>query len=205
MCEIGATLKGGLIVSSVRGNIYIVFLVLMLRAGYSLADNPYYGNGLLVLPVVDELGGVGTYQDVRFSYSEEGGWRLDSYEILGSQGLKAAPVSDVEVIVTNESPAQVLLRASGEFGNGCYIDLRPATYRRSGRHFDVVLSYEYNYVPGTACLAAAVHYKKTVPLPVYGLPAGDYTYDINGLTGTFELSSDNEMSGDCDLSVVCPD
>ena len=40
-------------------------------------------------------------------------------------------------------------------------------------------------------------FRKTIPLPVYGLRAGTYSYSINGgNNGTFNLAVDNELTGD---------
>lgn len=48
-------------------------------------------------------------------------------------------------------------------------------------------------------------YRTTVPLKVYGLPAGTYTYTVNGTaSGTLTLSRDNKFAEDCPVNMKCP-
>jgi hypothetical protein len=42
-----------------------------------------------------------------------------------------------------------------------------------------------------ACTLELVPFEQTIDLDVYGLPAGVYTVDVNGVTDTFELMVDN--------------
>jgi len=35
--------------------------------------------------------------------------------------------------------------------------------------------------------------KKNIPLDIYGLSAGIYTVDVNGIVQTFELKTDNKL------------
>jgi hypothetical protein len=53
---------------------------------------------------------------------------------------------------------------------------------------------------------APVDFQVTIPLDVYGLSAGTYTYDVNGVTGSFTLGSDNGFADDCKSSYLphCP-
>jgi len=37
-------------------------------------------------------------------------------------------------------------------------------------------------------------FEETIPLEVYGLPAGTYTVEVNGAQGTFDLEMDNILS-----------
>jgi len=37
-------------------------------------------------------------------------------------------------------------------------------------------------------------FEETIPLEVYGLPAGTYTVEVNGVQGTFDLEMDNILS-----------
>ncbi len=53
-------------------------------------------------------------------------------------------------------------------------------------------------IPGNdsqqACTTALVPFEKIIPLPVYGLSAGNYEYTVNKkVTGSFELKSDNNL------------
>jgi inhibitor of cysteine peptidase len=44
--------------------------------------------------------------------------------------------------------------------------------------------------PG-ACIQIIAPFEETIPLEVYGLPAGTYTVNVNGVQGTFSLEVDN--------------
>lgn len=48
--------------------------------------------------------------------------------------------------------------------------------------------------PGTECMQVVEPFEKTIPLQVYGLPAGTYEYSVSGEhTGTFTLIRDNTL------------
>jgi hypothetical protein len=45
-----------------------------------------------------------------------------------------------------------------------------------------------------ACTQALVPFERMVPLQVYGLPSGIYSYIVNGeIEGSFELTEDNTL------------
>lgn len=51
-------------------------------------------------------------------------------------------------------------------------------------------------VPLYSCTAALEEFENIIPLPVYGLPEGEYGYKVNGgFSGTFSLESDNILTG----------
>lgn len=60
-------------------------------------------------------------------------------------------------------------------------------------------------MPPSACPAMMYPYHYTVPLDVYGLAAGTYSYEVNGVkSGTFTLQQDNKFPEDCPLYLNCP-
>lgn len=185
--------------NSISGS-FILFL-LSVALGWA-EDRPIYDNGLLTIPSVDSPGGVGTYQDAVFEYTDQAGWMLRSALTLGGAGLSPARVTEVEIVRIDAFPAQILLRASGPDSIRCGGEYRFAS-RREGDHFLVQLSQTYITSGGT-CTADVRPFKKSIALPVYGVPAGAYTYDLNGFTGSFELAADNELSGDCDYCLIHP-
>jgi len=44
--------------------------------------------------------------------------------------------------------------------------------------------------PG-ACIQIIAPFEETIPLEVYGLSAGTYMVEVNGVQGTFDLEIDN--------------
>ncbi|MGZ4969756.1 MAG: hypothetical protein ACXV8O_14425 [Methylobacter sp.] len=162
----------------------------------------------MTIPSINTAEQVGKYQDVVLKPTAEGTWQLlnlkETAMINTGRGLTFAPVNKVEVTTTSSFPTQVFLKLSGEF-SGCGNLSQVAHQRLEGNHFEVVLNTVYP-TDGEmiVCLAAIMPFAKTVPLPVYGLKAGTYTYSVNGatnsnangLTGTFNLTADNASIND---------
>lgn len=149
----------------------------------------------LFIPTVNTQGEVAKYQNAVFTHVGGAEWRLLSFDETGN-GVYLAPVTEVWPLVTDTFPAHVLLRVRGVFGSGCG-DLGRITQRRNGDRFTVVINRAPS--PGTdiVCSMGMVPFTTTISLPVYGLAAGGYSYDVNGITGTFELTRDNALPGDC--------
>lgn len=159
------------------------------------ADNPVYlpDTKVLTLPAVESMGRPGFYQDVKVEYAQEGLWRLAD----GREGVAVEEIETVELIVTGSTPVQVFLKISGTFMSGCPA-LGQINYRLDGNAFEVAVDYQDNNwlrdPNGVVCLAVAVPFSRTLPLPVYGLDAGDYTYTVNGEhTGSFTLETPNTL------------
>ena len=141
----------------------------------------------LKLPFVDFNGIPGQYQDVKIEYLPQAGtWRLSGYKRL--EPFRS--ISTVDVIVTDEIPAQVFLDIRGTRSNGCGAPGQ-AGISQSGNAFTVFLFYQY-VLPDCIGTDDFVYIRKIVPLDVYGLPAGSYTWTLNGkFEGSFTLPSDN--------------
>lgn len=146
----------------------------------------------LSLPAIDHNGIPGFYQDATIEYlPEKGAWRLYDYR----RAVPVAEIREVSVRSTVERPAQVFLRISGEFADGCR-QVGDVGLRQDGPAFKVYLYYRAGSEPSGQhdCTAGMVPFSVTVPLPVYGLVAGTYTYDVNGrFIGSFTLAADNVL------------
>lgn len=167
------------------------------------ADYPVYDNGLLTLPRVDTFDQVGKYQDATFQLTPPNTWELSGLQILGTRKLEPAPVSGVEVIKTGTLPVSVYLRASGLRGSCGFSGPGRIHQRLQGMQFDVEITAPHTdaYVNNEIyCAAVMTSFKMTVPLQVYGLSAGTYSYNVNGIAGTFSLDSDNKYPDDCDVA-----
>lgn len=182
----------------------------LLSFGSAWGDaNPTYQNGVLTIPSVSTDGQIGQYQDATLRLDGNGAWQLVSFKGLGgdvvTQGgaivsdiLYKLPVASVELVKTAETPVQVLLRVKGNL-TGC-ATLGSVSQRLVGGRFEILLA------DGTVgstyavslCTADIRPYVKTIPLAVYGLGAGTYSYVVNGsVTGSFTLPADNLLAGDC--------
>ena len=102
----------------------------------------------------------------------------------------AADVESVEILIMESFPVQVTAVVRGNLRDGC---------TRIGAIDQEVLAAERRIAvrigtvrPADAfCTQALVPYEERVPLEVRGLPAGEYTVDVNGLTAMFTLEVDN--------------
>jgi hypothetical protein len=177
--------------------------ILLFAGAVQGADVPTYNDGVLTIPSVSTDNQVGQYQNAVLQLNAQGVWQLTSVNVLGGfPALYLVPISQVEVVKIVGVPVQVFLRASGSFTNGCG-SLGRITQRLVGNRFEIVMADGFTQYALAFCAAVIVPYVKTIPLPVYGLGAGIYTYNINGMTGTFELTSNNTLSGDCFGSAAC--
>ena len=177
--------------------------ITLLPVNFALGgDAPIYKDGLLTIPSVNTAEQVGQYQDVTFKLTEQGNWQLSSFKaigtVIGESDLRLVPIGKVEVIKNDTFPTQVFLRLSGVLG-GCFSQsLGQINQRLENNLFNVVVtaSYYVNPYHPTLCPAFTTSFVKTIPLAVYGLSAGTYSYNVNGTTGTFELTANNKYPGD---------
>ena len=163
-------------------------------------DTPTFQDGLLTIPTTNTPSQVGQYQDITFGFTAQSGWKLLDFKEIGTQGLGLeAMIEGVELVKTDAIPVQVLLRVTGYFSNGCP-NIGQINHRLEDNQFEIAITSN-GPTELVACTAAIVPFRKTIPLPVYGLSSGVYAYRINGgNNGTFELIVDNELSGDCEGS-----
>ena len=147
---------------------------------------------VLEVPLVNYGDNPGQYQNTIFkSAGSEAEWTLVSADV----GTLIGSVDAVEVVVTSETPVQVFLEVSGTFGTGCP---RVGKYaiNMHGNVFNVFLYYDPDSLPSPEidCTTEQVQFSKTIPLPVYGLDAGAYSFAINErVSGNFEITTDNVL------------
>lgn len=103
-----------------------------------------------------------------------------------------APVESIEILILESFPVQVLVRVRGNLPDSC-TDIDQIN-QRSGLENNAFW-VEITTVRPTdkACTKAPVPFEETISLVVYGLPAGTYTVDVNGVSGTFTLDVDNVL------------
>ncbi len=103
-----------------------------------------------------------------------------------SEGL--ASVENVEVVMLMSFPLQVHLQVNGYVGDPC-TSIDEIEVEREGYHFKV--SIETRRDSELACIQVIESFEENIPLDVYGLPAGDYTVEVNGFETSFTFFQDN--------------
>ena len=172
-------------------------------AGWS-AESPSHEGQLLIIPRVDTPQQVGMYQEGVMRRNADGTWSITSLKTLGQGVTKMDNLGVADVVITTSMPVSVFLKVRGLEGRcGEFIGPEKVHQRRTGSHIDVTISMELQN-PNAVCPMAMRAYRTTVPLEVYGLPAGTYTYTVNGTaSGTFTLSRDNKFAEDCPVNRNC--
>lgn len=105
-----------------------------------------------------------------------------------------AQVDEIAIQIRESFPVQVEVVIRGNLPDSC------TDVDRVDQQFDPednVFWIEITTVRTTddPCAQVLTPFEETVPLEVYGLPAGTYTVDVNGTRETFTLDVDNAPSG----------
>jgi len=98
-----------------------------------------------------------------------------------------AQVDNIRVLILESFPVQVQVVAQGFLRDGCE-KIKQASSSQNGNTFMVEIT---THSVVEACTMAIVPFEEVVSLDVYGLKAGTYTVNVNGVTDKFELSVDN--------------
>jgi inhibitor of cysteine peptidase len=99
-----------------------------------------------------------------------------------------ATVETVQVMTLESFPVQIHVVAEGYLPDGC-TEINEIKTERADNNFNVNISTKR---PKDAiCTQAIVPFNETIPLDVQGLKAGNYTLNVNGVKGSFELAVDN--------------
>lgn len=99
-----------------------------------------------------------------------------------------APVEDIDILILESFPVQVTVVARGNLPDGC-TTIDEVTQERDGNTFRATITTVRPV--GIECTLALEPFERVITLDVYGLPAGVYTVDVNGVSDTFELTVDN--------------
>jgi len=149
------------------------------------------GKHTLQVPSLGFQDNPGQFQNARFQSADAGqSWTLLSVDqafLLNSVELDA-------VVITSDVPVQVLVKIKG-YESPCAIVGRFETLREGNLLKVFLYTDPESYPPpGGACIASVNFYSKTLPLPVYGLTAGQYQFSVNGkVSGNFTLAVDNVL------------
>lgn len=105
-----------------------------------------------------------------------------------STSIGTLKIDSIDIQVLESFPVQVHVSARGNFPDGC-TSIGEIAQERTDTTFLVTI--KSSRPAGAACTEALVPFEKTIGLDVYGLKAGAYTVDVNGVEGTFKLTADN--------------
>lgn len=163
-------------------------------------EHATYLSGVLTIPRVDTAEQVGQYQNAKFSLQADGSWKLDELRAFDNSSLAKIPISTIEVVKTDGFPVAVFLRTTGWTSSCGYEGKARIQQRQVGTHFDVSISIPVRVMDEPyACPGFAEYVRLSIPLQVYGLVAGTYTYSVNGVGGTFDIATDNRYADDCNV------
>lgn len=99
-----------------------------------------------------------------------------------------ANVESIQILTLESFPVQVHVIAEGYLPDGC-TEIDKIKNEREGNVFNISIGTKR---PKDAiCTQAIENFTETIPLKVQGLEAGNYTVNVNGVTGSFELAVDN--------------
>lgn len=99
-----------------------------------------------------------------------------------------ATVESIDIMVLESFPVQIKVNARGYLPDGC-TKIDEITKEKKDNTFSVGIK---TVRPAdTFCTQVIVPFQEVISLDVYGLKAGIYTVDVNGVNGTFELVIDN--------------
>jgi len=101
-----------------------------------------------------------------------------------------AAVGSIDLLMLESFPVQINVVAKGNLPDGC-TTIDQVTHVRQGNTFKVTITTARP--ADRMCTQALVPFEQTIALDVYGLKAGTYTVDVNGVTKTFTLDMDNAL------------
>jgi len=164
----------------------------LLTASTANSANPEYASSRLTIPAVDADGKPGYFQDIVLEATSNNMWKLiEAYEAIP---IPKNIIEQVELIKTDSVPVQAFLKITGTFRDGCG-SVGQVSHSLNENQYTIMTYYKLNKArEPIACTQALVPFTHTIPLPTYGLSAGEYQYTLNdSFTGSFELTTDNEL------------
>lgn len=107
------------------------------------------------------------------------------FSVLPITGL--APVDEIDILILEIFPVQINVIASGNLPDPC-TEISEVIKEREGDTFFITIK---TYRSPGFCIQVIAPFEEIIPLDVYGLTAGTYTVDVNGVQGIFDLEVDN--------------
>ena len=98
-----------------------------------------------------------------------------------------ASVDEIDILILESFPVQVQVIARGNLPDPC-TEIYQINQEREGNTFFITIK---TYRPPGFCIQVIAPFEEGIMLDVYGLPAGTYTVEVNGVQETFDLEVDN--------------
>lgn len=161
----------------------VFFWVLYLNNAIA-EEAPIFDSGLLSIPRVDTPERIGQYQNAQFKQAPDGRW-----DLIQVSEAQRAYIDVISIQILESFPVQVHIKVLGNLPTPCN-ELGPIYQSFDGNRFEIAI----NVAPLQTiapCIQVLEPFEITIPLDVYGLPAGRYEVAVNGKMANFELSVDN--------------
>ncbi|KAF5412857.1 MAG: hypothetical protein C5S43_01225 [Candidatus Methanocomedens sp.] len=101
-----------------------------------------------------------------------------------------AAVEDIDIMILESFPVQVMVNARGYLPDGC-TEIDSVTTSKARNTFTISIT---TIRPADAiCTQAIVPFEESIPLNVLGLKAGTYDVKVNEVSDSFELQMDNAI------------
>ena len=107
------------------------------------------------------------------------------FSLLPTIGL--ASVDEIEILILESFPVQINVIARGSLPDPC-TEISEVLQEREGNTFFITIK---TYRSPGLCIQVLAPFEEIIPLEVYGLPAGTYIVDVNGVQDIFVLEVDN--------------
>ena len=109
------------------------------------------------------------------------------FSILPTAITGLALVDEIDILILESFPVQINVIARGNLPDPC-TEISEVLQEREGDTFFITIK---TYRSPGFCIQVLAPFEEIIPLDVYGLPAGTYTVDVNGVQDTFDLEVDN--------------
>jgi inhibitor of cysteine peptidase len=106
--------------------------------------------------------------------------------------INLAEVTEIELFSQEMFPVQIIAVAKGYLPNPC-TRIDQIIQSREGNNFFITIKTKSTQ---DLCIQVLTSFTETIPLEVYGLPAGTYIVNVNGIIDTFTLDIDNILPTD---------
>ena len=98
-----------------------------------------------------------------------------------------AQVDEIDILILESFPVQINVIARGNLPDPC-TEISEVLKEKEGNTFFITIK---TYRSPGFCIQVLAPFEEIISLEVYGLPAGTYTVDVNGVQDTFDLEVDN--------------
>jgi inhibitor of cysteine peptidase len=104
--------------------------------------------------------------------------------------IRQCLIEKVEIAILESFPVQVHVKIQGILDSGC-TTLHHITQQQKGNIFFIKVTTQRP--ADILCADVIFLFEENVALDVYGLPAGTYIVDVNGVRDSFTLDVDNVL------------